>query len=642
MIPIWSRLKSYLDRRCARWIACWIALPAAAANITNPAAAAINVALNVDTSAVRAVMPDIGIGLHTSVYANQFDEPELPGLLADSGVQMLRYPGGNYASIYHWTSHIATGGYAASASHFGNFVDLLLDGSGATGMVTVNYGSSHQHTMGGQPKEAAAWVAYANGDASLYGTPNDLVLGVDAEGNDWRTVGYWARLRGMTPAQTPDNQYDRLAIDHDQPIGIQYWEIGNEINGNGYYSDIDANWNWQTDLHAPPGSVRGNNPLLSPTAYGQNFVEFASAMKAVDPTIKIGAVLVGPGGVGDLPANPARDWDRNVLLQAGDVMDFGIYHYYISNNGIDPVLNGTDNLVGIFAALRNRIDTYVGAGASDNIELHMTEFGYFNPVTTPSIDGVFAANTYATALEEGVQSVHWLEMSKNSFLGDTNNQTPGPAYYGIQLFSQIAEAGSSFVTTTDSSTGNNDVETHATVMPDGSVGLLIANLASVASSDANVTVQIDGVALAGSGTSWLYGVNQTTPLRTDLASGLGNSFTITVPFRSVMAVRIEPAPVPKLAGDYNEDGVVDAADFTVWRDSFGGTSLMNETVTLGIVDDADYDAWKANFGATASGELASPAVPEPSTWSLALVVLGCLGHRPRNSQSSWGVAPATR
>ena len=47
--------------------------------------------------------------------------------------------------------------------------------AGAQLFVTVNYGS-------GSPEEAAAWVAYANGNAALYGTTNDLTLGVDASG----------------------------------------------------------------------------------------------------------------------------------------------------------------------------------------------------------------------------------------------------------------------------------------------------------------------------------------------------------------------------------------------------------------------------------------------------------------------------
>jgi hypothetical protein len=84
-----------------------------------------------------------------------------------------------------------------------------------------------------------------------------------------------------------------------------------------------------------------------------------------------------------------------------------------------------------------------------------------------------------------------------------------------------------------------------------------------------------------------------------------------------------------LAGDYNDDGVVDAADFTVWRDSLGGTDLLNETESLGVVDEADYNAWKANFGATNSGAGAGSSVPEPATGLLMLgsVAAMTLGFR---------------
>src|ERR1019366_3339508 len=46
-----------------------------------------------------------------------------------------------------------------------------------------------------EPKEAAAWVAYANGNASLFGTTNDITIGIDSLSNNWRTVGVWAKLR---------------------------------------------------------------------------------------------------------------------------------------------------------------------------------------------------------------------------------------------------------------------------------------------------------------------------------------------------------------------------------------------------------------------------------------------------------------
>ncbi|QDU89868.1 hypothetical protein Pla175_32640 [Pirellulimonas nuda] len=80
-----------------------------------------------------------------------------------------------------------------------------------------------------------------------------------------------------------------------------------------------------------------------------------------------------------------------------------------------------------------------------------------------------------------------------------------------------------------------------------------------------------------------------------------------------------------LAGDYNDDGTVDAADYTVWRDNLGlAIALPNETVTAGMVTSEDYDAWKANFGAVgpALGAVASAGVPEPG--ALALCVLGML------------------
>jgi hypothetical protein len=569
--------------------------------------AQVNVAVNAGN--VVAVMPDIGIGLHTSVYANIFGVPQLPAEIAAAGVRMLRYPGGNYASIYHWSNHTATGGYAATASHFGNFVDLLLDGSEAAGMVTVNYGANLQNTLGGQPKEAAAWVAYANGDASLFGTPADIPIGVDAGGNDWRTVGYWARLRGLTPAENTENQYDRLAINHDAPLGIQYWEIGNEINGNGYYSDINANWNWQNDLHSPYDGSRGNEPALSPTAYANNFNEFVAAMKAVDPTIKIGAVLVGPGGVGDV-ADPARNWDANVLPIAGPKMDFGIIHWYPGgssnvNNNTNQVLNATDDLPGLFAAVRDRIDTHVGPGASDEIEVHLTEFGYFGAQLGNAADGVFAANTYATALAQGVKSVHWLELSKNSFVGDSQSGlVRGGAFHGIQLFSHIADAGSEFVQTTSTS---GSVEVHSTVLPDGRLGMLIANLNS--SGTSNVNISISGINLDDSGTQWLYGPSQTTPLETTLPTGLGNTFSVIVPARSIMALLINAAPT--LPGDVNEDGVVDAADYVVWRAGLG-TEYTEE----------QYDIWRANFGRQISAGGRSSMLPgnapEPATWWLFL------------------------
>ncbi len=72
------------------------------------------------------------------------------------------------------------------------------------------------------------------------------------------------------------------------------------------------------------------------------------------------------------------------------------------------------------------------------------------------------------------------------------------------------------------------------------------------------------------------------------------------------------------AGDYNQDGVVDSADYSVWRNSLGsvGSNLAADGNGNGRVDAADYSVWKSNFGASAgsgnSGIAAGGSVPEPA------------------------------
>jgi hypothetical protein len=87
-----------------------------------------------------------------------------------------------------------------------------------------------------------------------------------------------------------------------------------------------------------------------------------------------------------------------------------------------------------------------------------------------------------------------------------------------------------------------------------------------------------------------------------------------------------PAPAGQ-DGDYNEDGIVDAADYVAWRKTpgdFGG-------------DPAGYNTWSANFGEGGPGSGGgSGAVPEPSTFVIAsLTVLFALAGG-RNGRARQG------
>jgi hypothetical protein len=92
---------------------------------------------------------------------------------------------------------------------------------------------------------------------------------------------------------------------------------------------------------------------------------------------------------------------------------------------------------------------------------------------------------------------------------------------------------------------------------------------------------------------------------------------------------------PDVPGDYNGNGIVDAADYTVWRDRLGqNVTLLNEVdgVTPGMVTQHDYIEWKARFGNTAgagsgsgSSALSTGAVPEPSAGVLVWLALLTVG-----------------
>ena len=90
------------------------------------------------------------------------------------------------------------------------------------------------------------------------------------------------------------------------------------------------------------------------------------------------------------------------------------------------------------------------------------------------------------------------------------------------------------------------------------------------------------------------------------ASRRSDSIAANRPTRRTCRRLLEIEFAPVLAGDYNDDGFVDAADYTVWREQLGRArfALPNETVTAGTVTAEDYDVWKSNFGAMGAGRAA--------------------------------------
>ena len=101
-------------------------------------------------------------------------------------------------------------------------------------------------------------------------------------------------------------------------------------------------------------------------------------------------------------------------------------------------------------------------------------------------------------------------------------------------------------------------------------------------------------------------------------------FGLALPWTGVTLSVIDITPGGGLGGDYNGDGTVDAADYTVWRNNLGGNASAfaagtRDPMNSGEINNGDYNFWKNAYGASGSAAATSAntlPVPEPSSLSL--------------------------
>jgi hypothetical protein len=98
---------------------------------------------------------------------------------------------------------------------------------------------------------------------------------------------------------------------------------------------------------------------------------------------------------------------------------------------------------------------------------------------------------------------------------------------------------------------------------------------------------------------------------------------------------------PGVLGDFNSNLVVDAADYTAWRDNLGSNAILRNDPIGGTLGLAQYELWRDNFGNAMAGGAAASAgampagVPEPTTLLLLLTVFGGLASTSSLVKLSW-------
>lgn len=135
--------------------------------------------VTVNSGAPGAVVTDQILGMN---MANWFDQTQsgVAAAMKTGGVKAVRWPGGSESDEFHWaTNSDCAGGYTNPNSTFDNFFADVVKPGKFDVAVTVNYGSNAACNAGGDPTEAAGWVAYAkaHGDAVSHWTVGNEVYG---------------------------------------------------------------------------------------------------------------------------------------------------------------------------------------------------------------------------------------------------------------------------------------------------------------------------------------------------------------------------------------------------------------------------------------------------------------------------------
>ncbi|MGW7414119.1 LPXTG cell wall anchor domain-containing protein [Streptomyces sp. NPDC054863] len=455
------------------------------------AGAAPTVGISVDARTSLGTVPSTGVGLNTGFGDEHMGTPKVTSLMKAAGVRQLRYPGGSGADEYHWKTHTYGDGSGWIPSHT-NFDRFMTTAKkvGAQPILTANYGS-------GTPQEAADWVKYANVEK-----------------------GY----------------------------GVKYWEIGNEVYGNGHYGNGKG---WETDKHADK----------SPKEYGKNLVAYSKAMKAVDPKVKIGAVLTTPGYWPDAEKAPgdSADWNNTVLSIAGKSIDFVIVHWYPGGTTTADLLKTPSRISGVTSSLRSLIAKYAGSRAP-SVEIAVTENGAVgSPAQTSQTAALFAPDTYMTWFEQGATHVDWwnlhngTDQAPTTVHGETDYQdggvlsagtcvgekcepprdTPFPIYWGIRSLTALAKPGDTMV---ESSSGNASVSVHAVRSSTGGLNVMLINKSP--QNAAPVSLSYAGFTPAPGAVTTVSHAKGDTALKT---AKRGTAVAQTLPPYSITTLQLKPA-----------------------------------------------------------------------------------------------------
>ncbi len=392
-------------------------------------------------------------GNNANIYMSDvIHQPALLSYITLLSPNIIRYPGGNLSSVFFWDASqppsdtpdslvdgssgkntLASywyGGQNLNSQTWTLSVDnyyTMLNYTGATGIITINYG-------------------YAR-----YGTSSDPVAAAA------HYAANWVRYDG---GQT------------------KFWEIGNEDFGN-----------WQAGYMIDPKRNKDGQPVIQTgDLYGKHFLVYADSMRAAAAEngnpIYIGAVLYEqPSGT-----STESTWDSGFFKEAGDAADFFIVHSYFTNYGENtPAATILNSATAVSSSIYNFVKQVATQNKVQLKPIALTEWNIFavgSKQMCSFVNGMHAALVLGELAKDGFSMSSRWDLANGYSGGDDQgmfNQggepgnppmwNPHPPFFYMYYFQKFF--GDQMVNSTV--TGSSNVMAYVSRFASGHAGVVVVN-----------------------------------------------------------------------------------------------------------------------------------------------------------------------
>lgn len=267
--------------------------------------------------------------------------PEMISFLKEAGAKTLRWPGGCGSHTYNWK--LTVGPLSERPTQAFGLPEFLrcCEAVGAAPIITLG-------DYWGGPDDFADLVEYLNSPVGK--NPNG--------GTDWAAV--------------------RAKDGHPEPYNVVWFEYGNESSHGPHQKTRDVWFEYCSKSNQGPERKTRTRDIwyaYTVTQYAELYRKVQTAMKAVDPKIKLGAILDN-----EYQPRAWHDWTFDIVKLTGSYADFYINHMYVGAYDTKSRLPATELFRLGFSGARQtelvlqNLSRYIKNTTGRNIPLALTEF----------------------------------------------------------------------------------------------------------------------------------------------------------------------------------------------------------------------------------------------------------------------------